>query len=152
MQGMWVRSLASEPRFHMPCGPKFKTLNGNHIVTNSIKTLKMIHTKKKSQKKSPFALIYFASSPGGQVEDPEWRHRCGGSNIQSIFIAMHWDNIIKVLMWIWAEKWRGARIKPRGRGEDCKIKMWEEERRTGPKEVGKILCRKQPDCQVEQVL
>ena len=32
----------------------------------------MIHTKKSlKKKKSPFALIYFASSPGGQVEDPE---------------------------------------------------------------------------------
>jgi len=75
----------------MPCGQKTKTLNGSHIVTNSMKTLKMIHTKKKilKRKKSPFALIYLASSSRGQVEDPEWRHRCGGCNIQSICITMN---------------------------------------------------------------
>ena len=38
-----VRSLVRELRFHLPRGPKHKT---NNIVTNSIKTFKMGHTKK----------------------------------------------------------------------------------------------------------
>ena len=40
---MQVRSLVRELRFHLPRGPKHKT---NNIVTNSIKTFKMGHTKK----------------------------------------------------------------------------------------------------------
>ena len=43
MQG--VRALTGEPRSHMPQGQKTKTENRNNIVTNSIKTLKMVHIK-----------------------------------------------------------------------------------------------------------
>ena len=38
--------LAGELRSHMPPGQKTKTENRNSIVTNSIKTLKMVHIKK----------------------------------------------------------------------------------------------------------
>ena len=33
----------------MPCGQKAKTENRNNIVTNSIKTLKIVHIKKKKK-------------------------------------------------------------------------------------------------------
>ena len=35
----------------MPCGQKAKTENRNNIVTNSIKTLKIVHIKKKKKLK-----------------------------------------------------------------------------------------------------
>ena len=47
VQGLWVRSPVGELRFHMPCSQKTKTKNGSNIVTNSIKTLKMVRIKKK---------------------------------------------------------------------------------------------------------
>ena len=40
-------SLVRELRSHMPHSQKHKTYNRNNIVTNSIKTLKMVHLKKK---------------------------------------------------------------------------------------------------------
>ena len=48
VQGVWVQSLVRELRPHMPQGPKNQnTNNRSNIVTNSIKTFKMIHFKKK---------------------------------------------------------------------------------------------------------
>ena len=50
MQELWVRSLVREPRAHKR--PKeTKTLNRSNILTNSIKTLKMVLIKKKIFKK-----------------------------------------------------------------------------------------------------
>ena len=46
MQGVWVWSLVQELRSHMPRGQKNKTWNGSNVVTNSIKTLKVVHIKK----------------------------------------------------------------------------------------------------------
>jgi len=43
--------LIGELRSHMPHGQKTKTYNRSNIVTNSVKTLKMVHIKKKSFKK-----------------------------------------------------------------------------------------------------
>ena len=48
MPGACVRSLVGELRSHMPCGQKTKKENRNDIVTNSIKTFKIVHIKKKS--------------------------------------------------------------------------------------------------------
>ena len=42
MQGVWVRSLVSELRPHVA-----KNENRCNIVTDSVKTLKMVHIKKK---------------------------------------------------------------------------------------------------------
>ena len=44
---MQVWSLTGEIRSHMPQGQKPKTYNRSNIVTNSIKTFKMVHIKKK---------------------------------------------------------------------------------------------------------
>ena len=54
MQRVWVPSLVWELRSHMLCSKKNKTENRSNIVTNSIKTLKMIHIFKKilKEKKS----------------------------------------------------------------------------------------------------
>ena len=49
MQRVWVRSLMGELRPHMSWGQKTKTPNRSN-VTNSIKTLKMVHTKKSFKK------------------------------------------------------------------------------------------------------
>ena len=49
--GVWVWSLVREPRLHMPCGQNTKIENRSNIVTNSVKTLKMVHVKKKKIKK-----------------------------------------------------------------------------------------------------
>ena len=51
MQGVQVRSLVGELRSHVPLGQEIETENRSNIVTNSIKTLKMIHIKKKNLKK-----------------------------------------------------------------------------------------------------
>jgi len=42
MLGVRVRSLIGELRSHIPHGQETKTLNRSNIVTNSIKTLKMV--------------------------------------------------------------------------------------------------------------
>ena len=47
MQEVEVRPLVRELRAYMPLGQETKTENRSNIVTNSIKTLKMIHIKKK---------------------------------------------------------------------------------------------------------
>ena len=41
---VWVRPLARELRSHTPCSPKTKTSNRSDIATNSVKTLKIIHS------------------------------------------------------------------------------------------------------------
>ena len=48
---MQVQSLVGELRSHMPQGQKTKTYSRSNIVTNSIKTLKIVHIKKKIFKK-----------------------------------------------------------------------------------------------------
>ena len=48
MLGVQVQVLVRVLRAHMPGGQKNKTENRNSIVTNSIKTFKMVHIKKKS--------------------------------------------------------------------------------------------------------
>ena len=49
MQRVQVQALVGELRSHMPQGQKTKTENRNNIVTNSIKTLKMVHIKEQSK-------------------------------------------------------------------------------------------------------
>ena len=56
MQGAQVQSLLRELRFPHAWGPKPKTKNRNNIVTNSMKTFKMVYIKKKKKK---------SISPGG---------------------------------------------------------------------------------------
>ena len=51
VQPVRVRSLVGELRSHMPQGPKTKTENRSNSVTNSVKTLKMVHIKKNLKKK-----------------------------------------------------------------------------------------------------
>ena len=46
MQGVQVQPLVGELRSHMPYDPKTKMQNRSNIVTNSIKTLKMVHIEK----------------------------------------------------------------------------------------------------------
>ena len=41
-----------EPKSHMPHSQKTKTENRNNIVANTIKTLKMVNTKKNLTKKT----------------------------------------------------------------------------------------------------
>ena len=50
-QGVQVRFLVCDLRSHMPPGKK-KTKQRNSIVTNSVKTFKMIHIKIKKKKKN----------------------------------------------------------------------------------------------------
>ena len=45
--GVWAQSLVWKLRFHLPCGQKMKTWSRSNIVTNSIKTFKMVQKKKK---------------------------------------------------------------------------------------------------------
>ena len=52
MQRVWVWSLVEELRSHVPPGQKSKTYNRSNIITNSIKTLTMVHIKKKNLKKN----------------------------------------------------------------------------------------------------
>ena len=66
MQEVWVQSLVRELRSNMPQSQKPKTSNRSNIVTNSIKTLKMVHIKKKNnktnfkkEKKEPQCLLAF---------------------------------------------------------------------------------------------
>ena len=49
MQGAQVQSLVRELRFPHTWGPKTKIKNRNNIVTNSMKTLKTVHIKKKKK-------------------------------------------------------------------------------------------------------
>ena len=50
MPRVWVWFLVGHLRSHMPSGQNTKTWNRSSIVTNSIKTFKIICTKKKKQK------------------------------------------------------------------------------------------------------
>ena len=52
VHGVWVWSLVGELRSLMTCGQKTKSWNRSSTVTTSIKTLKMVHIKKKNLKKS----------------------------------------------------------------------------------------------------
>ena len=47
LQRVWVQSLVRELKSHMSQGQKPEHKTTGNIVTNSIKTLKMIHIKKK---------------------------------------------------------------------------------------------------------
>ena len=48
---MWVRSLVGEIRSHMPpAQKKAKTLNRSNIVTNLIKTFRVVHIKKEKKR------------------------------------------------------------------------------------------------------
>ena len=49
MEGVQVQSLVGELRSHMSQDQKAKTWNRRDIVTYSIKTLKIIHIKKKKK-------------------------------------------------------------------------------------------------------
>ena len=55
MKGIQVQSLVGELRFHKPHGKQKQqeqqTNKQSSIVTNSIKTLKIVHIKKNSEKK-----------------------------------------------------------------------------------------------------
>ena len=51
IQGTWVRSLVQELRSHMPHSQKTETENRSNVVTNSIKTLKLVHIKKENLNK-----------------------------------------------------------------------------------------------------
>ena len=70
MQGVQVQSLLRELRFPHAWGPKTKTKNRNNIVTNSMKTFKMVHIKKKKKKHLSWglqiqsALVCFLLSDG----------------------------------------------------------------------------------------
>ena len=44
-----IPSLVGELKSHLPCGQKIETLTRSSIVTNSIKTLKMVPTLKKKK-------------------------------------------------------------------------------------------------------
>ena len=50
MHGVWIRSLVRELRSHIPQWQKSKTENRSTILVNSIKTLKMVHIRKKNLK------------------------------------------------------------------------------------------------------
>ena len=51
IKGVLVQCLVREPRSHMTCGQKTKKENRNNIVENSVKTLKIVHIKKKKKRK-----------------------------------------------------------------------------------------------------
>ena len=58
--GAGVQSLVGELGLHMPLGQKNQNIsNRSNIVTNSIKTLEMVHIKKKNLKKS--GIFHFSS-------------------------------------------------------------------------------------------
>ena len=48
MQRVYVKSLVGALRAYMPCHQKTKIQNKSNIVTNSIKTFKMVHIKKQT--------------------------------------------------------------------------------------------------------
>jgi len=50
VQGAGVQSLVGELKSHTPLGQKTKTENRSNTVTNSVKTLKMVHNQKKNLK------------------------------------------------------------------------------------------------------
>ena len=74
MQGVWVQSLVGELRSHMPLSQKKKKTpkqNRSNIVTNSIKSFKMVHMGGKKKKQQP-------SKWGGNEEGKgSWKQRRG---------------------------------------------------------------------------
>ena len=50
MEEVCVQSLIGEIRSHMPHSQKTETENRSNIITRAIKTLKMVHLKKKNLK------------------------------------------------------------------------------------------------------
>ena len=50
VQRKQVQSLVRKLRFHIPLGQKIQNINRSNTVTNSIKTLKMVHITKSSLK------------------------------------------------------------------------------------------------------
>ena len=56
MQGVWVRSLVGELRSLMSWDQKTKKYKGKNIVTNSEKTLKMVHIETLKKKKNAAAV------------------------------------------------------------------------------------------------
>ena len=48
VRGVQVWSLIGEPRSHLPCGQRAKNVKQKQYLTNSVKTVKMVHVKKKS--------------------------------------------------------------------------------------------------------
>ena len=73
IQGMWVCSLVRELRAHMSHGKKKRTKQyKNYIVTNSIKILKMVHTKKcykKKKKRKKSTSLRAGYSTGGKIAE-----------------------------------------------------------------------------------
>ena len=61
MQGVWVLFLVSKLRSHMLHSQKTKTWNRSIVITNSIKTLKVVHIKKKKNLKNKNRIIILAS-------------------------------------------------------------------------------------------
>ena len=61
MQGVWIRSLVGKLRAHRPRGQKTQTQNRSDTVTNSAKTLKMVHIqkRKKSFEKEKVCLLKY---------------------------------------------------------------------------------------------
>ena len=51
VQRVWVQSLVGELKSHTPWGQKPELKNRSNIITNSIKTLKMVHIKKSLKNK-----------------------------------------------------------------------------------------------------
>ena len=62
-----IQSMVGETKSHMPCSQKPKTLNRSDIVTNSIKTLEMVHirNKRKNTLKKVFIWITEIWGRGG---------------------------------------------------------------------------------------
>ena len=94
MQGLWVWSLVEELSSHMLLGQKPKTWDRKNIITNSIKTLKMVHNKKRKKKErkklrrnwgsliqQPLGIescqqcSWKASSSPAELWD-DWSHKC----------------------------------------------------------------------------
>ena len=60
--GVWVCSLVWELRFPLPCGQNTKTQSRSNTVTDSIKTLKMVHIQKVFKKN----FVYMSSALAAQ--------------------------------------------------------------------------------------
>ena len=87
MQGAQVQSLLRELRFPHAWGPKPKTKNRNNIVTNSMKTFKMVYIKKKKKR----AFLLGAPDPNSAVclllSDGPSGHPRGGMS-QQIYLLL----------------------------------------------------------------
>ena len=89
MQGVQVKSLLRELRFPHAWGPKTKTKNRNN-VTNSMKTLKMVHIKKKKKRASLLGAPD-PNSPGllSVARWAFWSSR-GGKGQQTYLVLLAW--------------------------------------------------------------